>query len=305
MSDAIAPRMSPPFRRGDGSDTSAPTAAWPVTRRTAGGQRGEFAAHRAPTGDDGPVRRLRSVPPPPEMHDAEPEPVPAFDPVQQVAAADLRSQVVLRMRKMTALHAQHAWDQRYRDPLSPYGVAFFFYEPDQVLGGQLRYVLRTGTRLFLDADAPPELPRLLYELARQAFDWRQQGLDPYPLMTDRRDEMSPDARYLGVGVSSLDSRWATWAETQRSAQGVTDVPGRGIAYLSDGTSFVCDRGASGQFDEFRVRSTHSLHHGTVRWQLAATADGLVDADDLRGRQMINEVLRRISDLHRAMVGGVR
>ncbi|MBF9132729.1 hypothetical protein I0C86_27790 [Plantactinospora sp. S1510] len=246
--------------------------------------------------------------PPPETVQPEPPHLPPhdlrYDPAQQAAAADLRSQVVRRLRAMNAMHAQHAWDRRYADPLCPFGLAFLYYEPDP---RQPLYTLRTGTRLFLLADAPAELPRLLYEVAHQAFTLRQQGGDPYTTMTDRRDDLSPQARHLGVGVSSLDSRWATWPQIQRTADGVTDVPGRAIAYLDDGTSLLVDRGARVQYDEVRIRSTQTLttamDPAPLLWSFASSVEDLVDAQDPLGRQGVIDVFRRLADLHRAVAGG--
>jgi hypothetical protein len=47
-----------------------------------------------------------------------------------MVAIDVRNRAVDRMRWMNHKHAQHAWDQRYRDPLAPYGLAFLFVQPD-------------------------------------------------------------------------------------------------------------------------------------------------------------------------------
>ncbi|GAA4260007.1 hypothetical protein GCM10022255_087010 [Dactylosporangium darangshiense] len=187
---------------------------------------------------------------------------PAADAAVRIAWADLRSQVVARLRWMNTHHAQHAWDQRVRDPLAAHALAFFAYEP-----AAGRFELRTATRLFLHGDAPYVLPRLVHEFTGQAIRCQQRRQDPMVTLTDRRDPLSPQARFLGVGVSSLDTRWQSWEVTQRTAAGIVDIPGRCVAVLNDGTTMVIDRGGRKQYDRFTVASTAELEvdPGIVGW----------------------------------------
>ncbi|MFD0584794.1 hypothetical protein [Dactylosporangium darangshiense] len=216
--------------------------------------------------------------------------------------ADLRVQVVTRLRWMNIHHAKWAWDKRVRDPLAPYGFAFFCYD-----SGRGRYELRTATRLFLRGDALHPLPRLVYEMTQQVVQCQRDGVDPLIRLTDRREPVSPEGRFLGVGVSSLDSRWQSWTVTQRHAGGVLDVPGRCLAVLNEGTSMVIDRGAREQYDQFRVRSTGELDvtpgQRAVDWRRAAGIDELLDGHPPLGgedRQAVGDALTLLVDLARVI-----
>ncbi len=184
-------------------------------------------------------------------------PVP-HDPV----AADLRNQVVDRLRRMSVLHARHGWERRNRDPVGPHGLAFFYSEPlagDPRRRGEQRAVLRTATRMFLDGPEVESLPRLLYDLIGIAEDYRREGgFDPRALMADRVEPMSRHAHYIGVGVSTLDTPAGDWAQIRQSANGELAVAGRCLALLADGTMLLLDRGGERQFGALHIWSTHSL-----------------------------------------------
>jgi hypothetical protein len=190
-----------------------------------------------------------------------PGPAPHQEPDDeaQALAVELRNQVVDRLRSMNARHAQHAWDRRGGDPISPHGVAFF-YTDTHISRGRPTWRVRTATRLFLDGPEAHDLPRLLFEQARIADGYRRAGgLDPRTQLANRSDPMTPQAGYFGVGLSTLDVPGLPWRWQQKAAGSGFDVAGRCFALLADGTWLLAERGGINQFSLLRIWSTHLLH----------------------------------------------
>lgn len=218
------------------------------------------------------------------------------------AAADLRNQVVDRLRRMNTMHGQHAWDRRHKDPVAPHGLAFLY--ADVASQDPPRYALRTATRMFLDGPEVEHLPRLLYELIGIARGYLQQGsFDPCTQMTDRQDEMSPWARYVGLGISSLDTPQASWRQTRQQAFGPLDVPGRCYALLTDGTMLLMDRGGQSRFGSFTVRSTHSLD--VIPGQPARIWRWAGDLTDLDSDPQTKPIWHWLHQLHQFVLSGDR
>jgi len=174
----------------------------------------------------------------------------------ELALPDLRYQVVSGLIRLNWNHASEAWQRRRRDPLSPHVLVFFFAEPP--VGLPPRCELRTAARLFLAADGQ-RLAVLLYEMARVARDHLAAGHDPRTHIFSWHDEMSAHARYLGLGVSSLDTPAGTWNEVQRSADSDLDLPGRCYARLVDGSTLLLDRLARNEFGASNVWTTHPTY----------------------------------------------
>jgi hypothetical protein len=192
-------------------------------------------------------------------------PVPHDD-----AAADLRNQIVDRLRRMNALHLQHAWETRRRDPIGPHAVVFFY--ADTASHRPLRYRLTCATRMFLDGADVRDLPRLLFELGGIAEGYREVGgFEPRTQMATRIEPMPSRAVYVGLGVSSLDTPSGDWATVLASGAGPVNIPGRCLAYLSDGAMLLCDRRGADEYGAFHIWSTHSLDvhfgvpHRAWRW----------------------------------------
>jgi hypothetical protein len=170
------------------------------------------------------------------------------------AWAHLRCDVVDRMWRMNALHANHAWEHRHRDPIAAHALAYLYTDPD---GSGVR--LRAATRLFLDSPEASNLPRMLYGVCDVAVGLARTGrFDPRTDMADRTDPMSPAARFLGVGVSSLDTPAGKWTHIQQRARQPLDVPGRVYIQLTDGTRILCDRLGRDGAGELRIQSTACL-----------------------------------------------
>ena len=162
---------------------------------------------------------------------------------------DLRTEVVNGLIRMNWNHANQAWQRRRRDPLSPHALVFFYAEPPT--GQPPRYELRTAARLFLAADGK-RLAMLLYEMAGVIRDHLAAGRDPRTHVFSWHDPMSAHARYVGLGVSSLDTPDGSWDEMQRTAGSDMDVPGRCYARLVDGSTMLIDRPAMTEFGESHV-----------------------------------------------------
>jgi hypothetical protein len=176
------------------------------------------------------------------------------------AVVELRNQVVDRLRVMNAKHAQQAWDRRHGDPIGPHALALFYAAPTITTGGRPGYQLATATRLFLAGSDVDDLPRLLYRLAGIAAALaRTDAFDPRVQMADRSEPMPHAARYIGLGVSSLDTEAGTWAQVRQEADGIIDIPGRSFAYLADGTFLQVDRRASRDFGAVSITSSRDLN----------------------------------------------
>jgi len=199
-------------------------------------------------------------PPPPGNYDDNGGPPPTERPVdqQERVAAEIRNLVVDRLSQMNAQHALNAWEHRRKTPIGPHALAFFYLEVIEP-GNPPRYATPIAARLFLDGEDVSFLPELLYKMVGIGRRRLAQGddFDPLVTMARKQDEMSTRTQYIGVGVSSLETPTRSWAEIQDSAFGPLDIPGRGLAVLTDGTRLVLERGDRSH-GPTHVRSSHQL-----------------------------------------------
>jgi uncharacterized protein YndB with AHSA1/START domain len=213
------------------------------------------------------------------------------------AAADLRSQVVRRIRFMNFRHAEHAWERRYRDPIGPHALAFLYAEPPR--GKPPRYTLKTATRLFLAGPEVDDLPQLLADLTDVVTRAPRGQLDCRTL-ADRAEDMTAGSTYIGLAVSSLDTPAGPWAELRNRVAGSIDVPGRCFSYLDDGTMLLMDRGGQSRFGHFEVRSTDSLDEvpgdSLQRWTYDRSLAEYADPDTY-------DIWVRLRGLHESIVAG--
>jgi hypothetical protein len=173
-------------------------------------------------------------------------------------AAEIRNLVVDRLSQMNAQHALNAWEHRRKTPIGPHALAFFYLEQIEP-GNPPRYATPMAARLFLDGEDVSFLPELLYKMVgigRRRLA-RGDDFDPLAVMARRQDEMSSRAQYIGVGISSLETPTLSWAEIQQNAFGPLDIPGRGVAVLTDGTRLLLERGDRSH-GPTHVRSSHQL-----------------------------------------------
>ena len=220
---------------------------------------------------------------------------PPVDPHRDATAVEVRNLVVDRLRQMNARHAMHAFDRMRSDPIGPHGLAFL-YRDIETPGHPPRYAVQAATRLFPAGDDVLHLPRLLREMAGigRAYQARP-NFDPLRSMMNRYDEVSPQAQYIGVGVSSLDGPDGRWQDVRLHATSALDIPGRSYALLIDGSRIVLDRGAR-YGGAGRIQSSHPLDAGpglsfrTWSW-LSGSDAGLA------------EVWGRLAELHDIVLAG--
>ncbi|MEV6632814.1 hypothetical protein AB0M54_18900 [Actinoplanes sp. NPDC051470] len=170
---------------------------------------------------------------------------------------NLRQQAVQRLRYMNIQHAMHAWENRYRDPIAAYAMAFLFAQP----GSRPEWLtLRAATKLWLAGPEAADLPRLLYDLNKAIAE--QAGNPSFDLRRDlanRVDEdMAADAYYVGIGVSSLDTCTGTWEHACSTVDSYEDVPGQIRILMTDPTTIVCDRRGLSDFNTLTVQATNPL-----------------------------------------------
>lgn len=194
------------------------------------------------------------------MHESPPAP-PISDPETRRIWASLRSSALSRVGLMNTMHGRHAWTQRRRNPLCPYGFAFLYAVP--IVGSTLeRPVFEVGaaTRLDKAGEDVSHLPKMLYDLAETARYYLDNGgLDPRqpPQMCNRVDErVNADSTFIGIAVSSLDGPLGTWEQTMRRVEGEDRIPGRFYIQLMDPeeTRIVVDRPAD-PWDKPLIQST--------------------------------------------------
>ncbi|HKT05214.1 MAG TPA: hypothetical protein VJT31_37335 [Rugosimonospora sp.] len=182
---------------------------------------------------------------------------------------ELRNQVVDRLRLMNTRHGHRAWEMAGTDPISPYGLAFFYVDRDGGTRSRHAWRIATATRLFLDGPEVGDLPRLLFEQVRIADEYRRGGmLDPRHQLANRAEATTGDARYFGLGVSTVDLPEYPWVRQRQSHSGF-DIVGRCFALLMDGTWLLLDRGHREQSTALRIWSSTTLydasHVNVRRW----------------------------------------
>lgn len=194
--------------------------------------RGQQARRPSPNPRGGPAAGLRVARP------TDP------DPVRDPSVADLRVQIVTRLKRMSGLHARHAVGWDCDQDIGPHALVFFYAETLEY-DGQVRYELRTAARWFLGGEDVDDLPIMLGQLAEIAGDILRIGdLDPRVQMVDpaRVDRMTGEARYVGVGVTSLDTPQTLFRDIRDEVdRNPFAVPRRAFAHLVDGTLLMMNR----------------------------------------------------------------
>ncbi len=256
------------------------------------------------------------------------DPIPEYTPSPQTMgqpaavpvgpAALLRRLVIARMQRFSVRHASTAWGQRYRDPISPHGIALFYawqrppatpppdHKPPAFPSAEdaaPRYQLGTATRLFLAEPEADELPNVLHTLIR--FVREESRTDPRwtPLVhMDRAETMPPEAGYFGIGVSTLDTPAGRWADIQKTASSERDIPGSVLIVLDDWepVRIHCERAGERGYNLLTVESTGGLDPDGSRntqgqeWRWMPDLLGLQTPD-----------WRFLDGLHQAITEGIR
>jgi hypothetical protein len=221
-----------------------------------------------------------------------------------VGRARFRGMVVDRMTAMSSRHGGHAWDMlRGPKPLLPHALAFLYTDGQE---GQVR--VAAATRLFSDDAAERDLGHLLRRMTVVARRYRgAEGFDPRGTLTTNADEMSEVARYVGLGISTLDTPMESWIEVLERAQSPVDVQGRCYILLDDRrdrvppappTKLIVDRGGRASYPHVRLQSTRTLNIGGNayrRWSWL---------HDSREGAHPRNVWERMAELHATVYEGV-
>jgi hypothetical protein len=191
-----------------------------------------------------------------------PAPTPVLTQPHDPQWAEVRNQALERMLKMNSAHAMHAWERRGSpSPIGPHALAFLYYDVPGGAGRPQQLMVAAATRLFHDDEDQRDVHRLIFRLCKQADErYLPSGVfDPRTAFANRTDPMSSQATFLGLGLSTLDAATGTWEQVQQRAAGPTQVPGRCLIILSDGSRVLIDRGDERHFGQVKVISTGDLN----------------------------------------------
>jgi hypothetical protein len=198
------------------------------------------------------TQQAPSTPPP-----APPQPAYTNEPPTQdeLLWADVRLQVASALKSINSKHCHEAFDRLgKRNALGPHGIVLFYAADDrhQPRGYRLLFV----TRLFLAGPESDDLAQVISDLNRSATGnivraggsgrrWDPRG--PEDSMVNGGDMTMPrDAGFIGVGVTTLNTEQGAFATIAGSIaaqpfdtprpKSVFDIPGMGLALLTDGTA---------------------------------------------------------------------
>ena len=190
--------------------------------------------------------------------------------------ANIRARVVDRLLRMNVRHGLHAWEYRRDRPVAPWAVAFLYARPLPPRDGEpVHYAVAAATRMVNDDPDLPSAAHLLLrltELARDRYLIPAGRFDP-TVMTTHQDPVDTTAFYLGVGLSCLGLPDTPWAQLSRGDS--NDIPGQGLALLTDGTALLVERGTRRDLNlvtlhatapltvEHGLRDRSWIHHDTV------------------------------------------
>ncbi|MDT5023579.1 MAG: hypothetical protein QOE61_5 [Micromonosporaceae bacterium] len=185
-------------------------------------------------------------------------------------AVSARNNVIDRMVLLNYNHAILAWQGRRSQPICPHSIAFLYADPTPVADAAPNgdtpqwHRVAAATRIVHDTLDVRHLPDLLFRLnrlARTRYLPTPGGFDPAVHMAVYRDDASGHANYIGIGVSTLDTRQAPWEQAYRAAEDVDDLSGRALALLFDHTAILVDRGSPRQTrGDLGVHSTGELNY---------------------------------------------
>jgi hypothetical protein len=128
--------------------------------------------------------------------------------------------------------------------------------------------------------------------------------DPRVEMCNRSEDMTPQARYVGIGISSLDTPAGTWHQIQHSAKDERDVPGRCYAWLVDGSMLLVDRKVQDRHPDVTVWSTEPLANISGQMQYRSYYGRHIGEPE-RLDPYTRDTLYWLSQLHEAIAGARR
>jgi hypothetical protein len=195
-----------------------------------------------------------------QTNTASPAPQPAAwynePPTQdEIVWADVRRQVATSLKTINSKHCHEAFDRLgKRNALGPHGIVLFYAADDRnkPYGYQLLFV----TRLFLAGPESEDLAQVINDITRSATGniaragnsgrrWDPRGPED-SMVNGGAMDMPVDAGFVGTGVTTLDTEFGTFDSIANSIAGqafntprpksVFDIPGQGLALLTDGTA---------------------------------------------------------------------
>jgi hypothetical protein len=174
----------------------------------------------------------------------------------------LRWEVFSRLWDANTRHAEAAWRSRADKPLAPHALVFLFTQPAFNVSADAvdSTEIRAATRMWWLGEESRDPERLLIALTDQVdghdlltpFDIRRE-------MANRTDPgMREDARYLGLGYSTLDTRTGTFAQVCQHASNEWDIPGS-MLYVSTWSENPADQRAFSVNRLRRHRGAPEIH----------------------------------------------
>jgi hypothetical protein len=199
---------------------------------------------------------------------------------------DLLRTAVIRMEALNAGHAKTAFNRRRSDPIAAHVLALLFAQPNPdfvapppahlVRGHDWRTVsgdqwtnawqVKVATRIWTAGPENTDLGQLLFRLEQHVHDNRH--ADGWTLREQLTTSIDPglhaDAVWVGLAVSSLDTKTGTFAQVCHTADNWAYVPGVirlcvNVAppmYRPHLAWIVGDRRG---VDEFGTKTVHSTH----------------------------------------------
>jgi hypothetical protein len=204
----------------------------------------------------------------------------------------LRMQVAQRLATAGRRHARHADDQRWNGkPIAPHAVVFLYQDPPTARTGD---GLHCASRLFLAGPDVAHLPTILTQLLERAMEYATgpRDFDPRRQMSTNVEPMHRAAKYVGLGVSTLDGMLAPAAAQSGGSALRYDTPFRVLGLLTDETKLVVS--GAGMAAPLDIRATHTLDTGQSsgqRWRWMNTAWQTTD------EQRLPEIWERLAALH--------
>lgn len=182
-----------------------------------------------------------------------------------------RVAAVNRITMFNALHADEAFQRRYKHQLGPYAVALLFWIPQDSTGR----VLRTDRRFYALERRTADPGGLLKALADQVYSgWSTNGFEVRNSLVSHPDELwTPrelrDATFFGVALSSLDDApgSGSWAQRCRRVAAADDLPTFCMVHCVDGGRLLVRRaGAEGHHAPKRSASVQLNTSGFAPFQ---------------------------------------
>jgi hypothetical protein len=240
---------------------------------------------------------------------------------------DLLRTGVTRMQSLNAGHAQTAWTRRRRDPIAAHVLALLFAEPNpdfiappserQLSGSDWRTVsgddwtgawqVRIATRIWTAGPENADLGQLLFRLEQHVNDNRH--VDGWTLREQLTDSIDPglraDAVWVGLAVSSLDTKTGTFGQVCDTVRDGAYVPGvirlcvnvAPETYRPHLALVVGDRRG---LDEYGTRTVYSTHGLSGNGFNSPFPYGRATADQLSGDPWHEVALRRTLGLDTAL-----